>query len=82
MMHVAEPPKILHYGLKWDIPEPGGTTYTFDKHWHNGFKATRCPPWDLEGEHNDDKGGLFPHPPRASDFKTQVSRPQPGCHAC
>ena len=48
------------------------TKYSFDKHWHYEFQATRCPPWDLEGEHTDAKGGLFPHPPRASSFNTSV----------
>ena len=67
---VAEPPKILHYGLLWEVNEPG--KYSFDKHWHYEFQATRCPPWDLEGEHTDAKGGLFPHPPRASSFNTSV----------
>ena len=74
-MHPPEAPKVLHYGLRWDILAPGTPVpvYTFDKHWHFEFMATRCPPWDLEGKHDDAKGGLFPHPPRASDFKTSVT---------
>ena len=42
------------------------------QHWHYQFEATTCPPWDLEGKHTEKKGGLFPHPPRASDFKSHV----------
>ena len=67
---VAEAPKILHYGLLWEVND--SDKYSFDKHWHYEFQATRCPPWDLEGEHTDAKGGLFPHPPRASSFNTSV----------
>ncbi len=76
---IAEPPKILHYGLLWEVNDPG--KYSFDKHWHYEFQATRCPPWDLEGEHTDAKGGLFPHPPRASSFNTSVrlDSSSPGC---
>lgn len=69
---LAEPPKILHYGLLWEVNDPA--KYSFDKHWHYEFQATRCPPWDLEGEHTDAKGGLFAHPPRASSFNTSVRR--------
>lgn len=64
-----EPPKVLHYGLLWEF-EVNGKKYGFDKHWHYQFQATRCPPWDLEGQHTDAKGGLFPHPPAASEFST------------
>jgi hypothetical protein len=42
------------------------------QHWHYQFEATTCPPWDLEGKHTEKKGGLFPHPPTASEFKSHV----------
>ena len=65
---VSEPPKVLHYGLEWEV---AGTEYEFDKHWHFDFDAFQCPPWDMTAGPRDAKGGLFPHPPRASSFKTQ-----------
>lgn len=40
----AEPPKVLHYGLYWDI---AGFDYDFDKHWHYGFDPFLCPPWNM-----------------------------------
>ena len=40
----AEPPKVLHYGLLWQVP---GTPYSFDKHWHYQFNPLACPPWDV-----------------------------------
>lgn len=63
----AAPPKVLHYGLIYTVPN---STYTFDKHWHYDFDATACPPWDLNTDHP--KKGMFPHPPRALSFKTKV----------
>lgn len=38
----AEPPKVLHYGLLWEV---AGTGYKFDKHWHYDFDPLKCPPW-------------------------------------
>ncbi|KAL3136783.1 hypothetical protein ABBQ38_005497 [Trebouxia sp. C0009 RCD-2024] len=60
------PPKVLHYGLVYTVES---TNYTFDKHWHYDFDATACPPWDMTTDHP--KKGLFPHPPRASNFTTK-----------
>lgn len=40
----AEPPKVIHYGLLWNVP---GTDYSFDKHWHYQFNPLVCPPWDI-----------------------------------
>lgn len=37
----AEPPKVLHYGLLYDIK---GTSYSFDKHWHYGERRVSAPP--------------------------------------
>lgn len=70
---VAEPPKILHYGLLWTVNTPA--KYQFDKHWFYDFQATKCPPWnDLHKA--KPRGGLFKHPPRASEFTTKVRKPQ------
>ncbi len=41
---LPEPPKVLHYGLLWQVP---GTQYSFDKHWHYQFDPLSCPPWNL-----------------------------------
>jgi hypothetical protein len=41
---LAEPPKVLHYGLLWNVP---GTQYSFDKHWHYSFDPLSCPPWQI-----------------------------------
>lgn len=64
----SEPPHVLHYGLLWQVHSPE-KEYSFDKHWHFGFDPLMCPPWDL-GEEKP-KGGIFPHPPRPSSFKTK-----------
>ena len=67
----SEPPKVLHYGLFWEVE---GSTYKFDKHWHYDFDPFECPPWDLSSNDSKDrKEGLFPHPPRPSLFKTTGS---------
>ncbi|KAI8102669.1 hypothetical protein M9434_005468 [Picochlorum sp. BPE23] len=64
----SEPPHVLHYGLLWQVHSPE-KEYSFDKHWHFGFDPFMCPPWNLEEE--KPKGGIFPHPPRPSSFKTK-----------
>ena len=64
---VAVPPKVLHYGLLWEVDS---TPYKFDKHWHNGFDALQCPPWNLNS--TVPAGGLFPHPPGPKTFQTKV----------
>ena len=66
-MH-AVPPKVLHYGLHWEIARSG---YEFDKHWFFDFDALMCPPWNLTEERS--RGGLFRHPPHPSTFTTQAS---------
>lgn len=76
----AVPPKVLHYGLKYEVAE---TEYAFDKHWHYHFDATLCPPWDMDTEMP--KGGLFMHPPAPSTLTTEVSSPEgtsPPLEAC
>lgn len=66
---VVEPPKVLHYGLYYEV---ANTDYKFDKHWHYDFNPFKCPPWDLSPNADSSrKGGLLPHPPRASSFKTK-----------
>ena len=61
----AVPPKVLHYGLHWEI---GNTKYEFDKHWHFNFDALQCPPWNMSAEVPD--GGLFRHPPHPATYPT------------
>lgn len=66
---VLEPPKVLHYGLFYEV---ANTDYKFDKHWHYDFNPFKCPPWNLSpNAASSQKGGLLPHPPRASSFKTK-----------
>jgi hypothetical protein len=65
---VTEIPHVLHYGLLWTVKQEGKTAYEFDKHWFYGFDPFVCPPWDLEKQ--KPSGGLFPHVPSPSSFKT------------
>ncbi|KAL4516545.1 hypothetical protein Ndes2437A_g00686 [Nannochloris sp. 'desiccata'] len=68
---VFEPPKVLHYGLTYEIK---GTGYKFDKHWHYDFDPFQCPPWSFKPTGKGSKGslgGLFFHPPRPSSLKTK-----------
>lgn len=44
--------------------------WTFDKHWHFGFDASKCPPWDLAVD--KPKAGIFPPPPHPSKLKSKV----------
>ncbi|KAL4451469.1 hypothetical protein ABPG75_007131 [Micractinium tetrahymenae] len=65
--HFESPPKVLHYGILWNVTSalPGAEPiFQFDKHWFEEFDALACPPWDIN------KQGLFSHPPRLSDFNT------------
>ncbi|KAK9819905.1 hypothetical protein WJX72_003823 [[Myrmecia] bisecta] len=63
----SSPPKVIHYGLLYSV---ANTDYQYDKHWHYGFDARRCPPWgDLT--QRQPRGGLFPHPPHPESLKTQ-----------
>lgn len=64
---LAVPPKVLHYGLHWEV---GKTGYEFDKHWFYDFDALQCPPWNLSA---NSKGGLFKHPPHPATYPTKVS---------
>ncbi|EFN59242.1 hypothetical protein CHLNCDRAFT_138234 [Chlorella variabilis] len=64
---VVEPPKVLHYGLLWNVP---GTDYSFDKHWHYSFDPLSCPPWEIGKSPRESRKGLFAHPPNARSFKT------------
>ncbi len=69
--NVFEPPKVLHYGLTYEI---AGTGYKFDKHWHYDFDPFKCPPWDFKPTGKGSKGslgGLFFHTPRPSTLKTK-----------
>lgn len=62
------PPKILHYGARWSVPN---TTWSWHKSWyHNAFDVTACPPWDLSAEHPT--AGRFPLPPRPLDIPSEV----------
>ncbi len=72
----AAAPMALHYGLQINIV--GGSGYSFDKHWAQGFDPGVCPPWRLPPSYNASvelAGGLFPHPPPASSFKTKARLP-------
>lgn len=64
---VLEPPKVLHYGLLWQVP---GTQYSFDKHWHYQFDPLSCPPWNVGTDPRQSHKGLFAHPPAPRSFKT------------
>jgi len=69
--NVFQPPKVLHYGLTYEIE---GTGYRFDKHWHYDFDPFKCPPWNFKPTGKGSKGslgGLFFHPPRPSSLKTK-----------
>ena len=63
-MRCAEPPRILHYGLLWEVKNH---YYMFDKAWYHDFDPLQCPPWNLTDERPS--AGLFPLPPRPSAFK-------------
>ena len=39
---ISEAPKVLHYGIQFDIAEP---KFSFDKHWYQEFDPLACPPW-------------------------------------
>jgi hypothetical protein len=68
---VFQPPKVLHYGLTYEIE---GTGYKFDKHWHYDFDPFQCPPWNFKPTGKGSKGslgGLFFHPPRPASIKTK-----------
>ncbi len=68
---VFEAPKVLHYGLTYEIANTG---YKFDKHWHYDFDPFQCPPWNFKPTGKGSKGsmgGLFFHPPRPSSLKTK-----------
>ncbi|CAL8472223.1 g11765 [Coccomyxa elongata] len=61
------PPKILHYGARWSVPN---TTWSWHKSWyHNNFDVTACPPWDLSAERPS--AGRFPLPPRPLDIPSE-----------
>ena len=63
----AEPPRVLHYGLLWEVK---GHNYAFDKAWYKNFDAQQCGPWDMSAERPT--AGLFPLPPSPSTF-TEVT---------
>lgn len=59
----AEPPRVLHYGLLWEVK---GHNYAFDKSWYKNFDPQQCGPWDMSAERPT--AGLFPLPPSPSTF--------------
>jgi hypothetical protein len=65
----AEPPRILHYGLLWEVKDQ---RYFFDKAWFRAFDPLQCPPWELSQERP--AAGLFPTPPRPSHFGRYTAR--------
>ena len=60
-------PKVLHYGLEWEIP---GSGWRFDKHWFQNFDALACAPWDLAQD--KPMQGLFQHPPHPASLSSKV----------
>ncbi|KAL4441065.1 hypothetical protein ABPG77_010496 [Micractinium sp. CCAP 211/92] len=65
--HFKSPPKVLHYGILWNVTSSlpdAEPIYQFDKHWFEEFDALACPPWEIN------KQGMFAHPPRPSQFNT------------
>ncbi|KAK9918872.1 hypothetical protein WJX75_007695 [Coccomyxa subellipsoidea] len=66
---VAEPPRVLHYGLLFEVKGHG---YSFDKAWFHEFDPQQCSPWDLSVDRPT--AGLFPLPPSPSTF-TEVTGP-------
>lgn len=80
MLPVPGPPKVLHYGTQWKVPN---TTWSWHKAWyHNAFDAMQCPPWDLAQERPS--GGLFPFPPSPAQIPSQACccRSTPTMLAC
>lgn len=67
---VKTAPKLIHYGLLFDIP---GTNYSFDKHWHREFNPFVCPPWEDNGA-NSTGGMMLPHPPHPRDLPEASDR--------
>lgn len=66
---VSVSPYVLHYGLLWKVEQESKKVYEFDKHWFYSFDPFVCPPWDLDRQ--KPSGGLFPHVPSPSSFKTK-----------
>lgn len=63
----AEPPRVLHYGLLFEVKGHG---YSFDKAWFHEFDPQQCSPWDLSVDRPT--AGLFPLAPSPSSF-TEVT---------
>ncbi len=63
----AEPPRVLHYGLLFEVKGHG---FAFDKAWFHDFDPQQCTPWDLSLDRPT--AGLLPLPPSPSTF-TEVT---------
>ena len=62
---ISEAPKVLHYGIQFDIAEPA---FSFDKHWYQEFDPLACPPWTkvqctTAGHPKALGAALYRHPP-------------------
>ncbi|PSC69020.1 peptidyl serine alpha-galactosyltransferase [Micractinium conductrix] len=67
--HVQSPPKVLHYGILWNVTRGAvPEDFQFDKHWFEQFDALSCPPWQLSQDPHRSTQGLFPHPPPPSQL--------------
>lgn len=66
----AAMPRVLHYGLRWDIP---GSSWEFDKHWYQDFDVLQCAPWNENAAQDRPKQGLFHHPPHPDTLTSHVS---------
>lgn len=66
------PPKILHYGLRFNISTQKATEdFQFDKHREQHFNPLACPPWN--GSNESTERGLMSHPPHPKDLKTRIN---------
>jgi hypothetical protein len=71
MCPAAAMPRVIHYGLIYDVEHKGGT-WQFDKHWYFKFDAHACTPWDLKAQ--KPQAGIFPPPPHPSKLHHKVSK--------
>lgn len=65
---IHQAPKVLHYGILFKVDEP---SFSFDKHWYQGFNTLACPPWDKLDASGRPTGGLFPTAPHPRGLHTK-----------
>jgi hypothetical protein len=64
-------PRVLHYGLLFEVAHKGGK-WKWDKHWFHSFNISVCPPWDFTTQ-NPQEGIFWPPPPKLADLLPRVS---------